>query len=51
VLGRVGAIVCRERVCVWGGGQIVACNTPSYGLITYDWYLWVANTIGVLLSK
>jgi hypothetical protein len=22
-----------------------------YGQITHDWYLWVANTIGVLLSK
>lgn len=28
------------------------CTLGSlYGQITHDWYLWVANTAGVLLSK
>jgi hypothetical protein len=28
------------------------CTLGSlYGQITHDWYLWVANTAGVLLSE
>lgn len=28
------------------------CTLGSfYGQITHDWYLWVANTVGVLLSE
>lgn len=28
------------------------CTLGSfYGQITHDWYLWCANTIGVLLSR